>query len=164
MPVHMNFKYTKQRRHTIQGLRSFKDTLPIKARGIINKKGRIFSETLDNWKQIVGEELFQVCYPKSFKSANRMSLSILSIMVKRGHEVDMEYSKKEIIQKMNKFFGYNVVDNIKLITFEGDQKRFKKNIRMHVTKSEYESKISSIKNDKIKNSLLELSKFFKKNG
>ena len=160
----MNFKYTKQRRHTIQGLRSFKDTLPIKARGIINKKGRIFSETLDNWKQIVGEELFQVCYPKSFKSANRMSLSILSIMVKRGHEVDMEYSKKEIIQKMNKFFGYNVVDNIKLITFEGDQKRFKKNIRMHVTKSEYESKISSIKNDKIKNSLLELSKFFKKNG
>jgi len=163
MPVHMNFKYTKQRRHTIQGLRSFKDTLPIKARGIINKKGRIFSETLDNWKQIVGEELFQVCYPKSFKSANRMSLSILSIMVKRGHEVDMEYSKKEIIQKMNKFFGYNVVDNIKLITFEGDQKRFKKNIRMHVTKSEYESKISSIKNDKIKNSLLELSKYFKKN-
>ena len=158
----MNFKYTKQRRHTIQGLRSFKDTLPIKARGIINKKGRIFSETLDNWKQIVGEELFQVCYPKSFKSANRMSLSILSIMVKRGHEVDMEYSKKEIIQKMNKFFGYNVVDNIKLITFEGDQKRFKKNIRMHVTKSEYESKISNIKNDKIKNSLLELSKFFKK--
>ena len=163
MSVHMNFKYTKQRRHTIQGLRSFKDTLPIKARGIINKKGRIFSETLDNWKQIVGEELFQVCYPKSFKSANRMSLSILSIMVKRGHEVDMEYSKKEIIQKMNKFFGYNVVDNIKLITFEGDQKRFKKNIRMHVTKSEYESKISSIKNDKIKNSLLELSKYFKKN-
>ena len=159
----MNFKYTKQRRHTIQGLRSFKDTLPIKARGIINKKGRIFSETLDNWKQIVGEELFQVCYPKSFKSANRMSLSILSIMVKRGHEVDMEYSKKEIIQKMNKFFGYNVVDNIKLITFEGDQKRFKKNIRMHVTKSEYESKISSIKNDKIKNSLLELSKYLKKN-
>ena len=159
----MNFKYTKQRRHTIQGLRSFKDTLPIKARGIINKKGRIFSETLDNWKQIVGEELFQVCYPKSFKSANRMSLSILSIMVKRGHEVDMEYSKKEIIQKMSKFFGYNVVDNIKLITFEGDQKRFKKNIRMHVTKSEYESKISSIKNDKIKNSLLELSRYFKKN-
>ena len=159
----MNFKYTKQRRHTIQGLRSFKDTLPIKARGIINKKGRIFSETLDNWKQIVGEELFQVCYPKSFKSANRMSISIISIMVKRGNEVDMEYSKKEIIQKMNKFFGYNVVDNIKLITFEGDQKRFKKNIRMHVTKSEYESKISSIKNDKIKNSLLELSKYFKKN-
>ena len=159
----MNFKYTKQRRHTIQGLRSFKDTLPIKARGIINKKGRIFSETLDNWKQIVGDELFKVCYPKSFKSANRMSLSILSVMVKRGHEVDIEYSKKEIIQKMNKFFGYNVVDNIKLITFEGDQQRFKKNTQSHVTKSKYESKISSIKNNKIKNSLLELSKFFKKN-
>ena len=77
----MNTRYTKQRTRTIQGLRSFKDTLPLKARGIINKKGQIFSETLDNWKFIVGDELFKVCYPKSFKSANRMSLSILSISI-----------------------------------------------------------------------------------
>ena len=91
----MNTRYTKQRSKTIQGLKSFKDTLPIKARGIINKKGQIYSETLDNWKYIVGDDLFKVCYPKSFKSANRMSLSILIIMVKRGHEVDIEYSKKK---------------------------------------------------------------------
>jgi len=158
----MNTRYTKQRTRTIQGLRSFKDTLPLKARGIINKKGQIFSETLDNWKFIVGDELFEVCYPKSFKSANRMSLSILSIMIKRGHEVDVEYSKKNIIEKMNKFFGYKVADKIKLITFEGDQKRFKKKITKDVTNNQYINKISSIKNEKIKNSLLELTKYFKK--
>ena len=158
----MNTRYTKQRTRTIQGLRSFKDTLPLKARGIINKKGQIFSETLDNWKFIVGDELFKVCYPKSFKSANRMSLSILSIMIKRGHEVDVEYSKKNIIEKMNKFFGYKVADKIKLITFEGDQKRFKKKITKDVTNNQYINKISSIKNEKIKNSLLEFNKFFKK--
>tara|TARA_B100001564_G_C20561168_1_gene633798 strand:- start:479 stop:958 length:480 start_codon:yes stop_codon:yes gene_type:complete len=157
----MNTRYTKQRTRTIQGLRSFKDTLPLKARGIINKKGQIFSETLDNWKFIVGDELFKVCYPKSFKSANRMSLSILSIMIKRGHEVDVEYSKKNIIEKMNKFFGYKVADKIKLITFEGDQKRFKKKITKDVTNNQYINKISSIKNEKIKNSLLELTKYFK---
>tara|TARA_Y200000002_G_scaffold233086_1_gene192496 strand:- start:24 stop:503 length:480 start_codon:yes stop_codon:yes gene_type:complete len=157
----MNTRYTKQRTRTIQGLRSFKDTLPLKARGIINKKGQIFSETLDNWKFIVGDELFEVCYPKSFKSANRMSLSILSIMIKRGHEVDVEYSKKNIIEKMNKFFGYKVADKIKLITFEGDQKRFKKKITKDVTNNQYINKISSIKNEKIKNSLLELTKYFK---
>ncbi len=159
----MEFKSnTKQRNRTIQGLRSFKDTLPTNVRKIIKKKGRIYSETLDNWRYIVGDELFKVCYPKSFKSTNKLGLSILNIMVKRGHEVDMEYSKNLIIEKMNKFFEYKVVEKIKLITFEGDQEKFKKKIKKDVTKSKYLEKISSIKNDKIKNSLLELSKLFKK--
>ena len=83
-------------------------------------------------------------------------------MVKRGHEVDMEYSKNLIIEKMNKFFGYEVVEKVKLITFEGDQIKFKKKIKKDATKSEYIEKISNIKNDKIKNSLLKLDKVFKK--
>ena len=115
----MEFKYnTKQRIRTIQGLRSFKDALPTNVRKIIKKKGRIYSETLDNWRYIVGDDLFKVCYPKSFKSSNKLSSSILNIMVKRGHEVDTEYSKNLIIEKMNKFFGYEVVEKVKLITFE----------------------------------------------
>ena len=102
----MDFKYnTKQRYKTIQGLRSFKDTLPTKVKKIINKKGHIYSETLDNWRYIVGDELFKVCYPKSFKNSNRLGVGCLNIMVKRGHEVDMEYSKKKIMTKMNVFFG-----------------------------------------------------------
>ena len=47
-------KYTKQRNRSIQGLRSFKDTLPKNIKKVINKKGHIFSETLNNWKYIVG--------------------------------------------------------------------------------------------------------------
>ena len=159
----MSFKYNiKQRNKTIQGLRSFKYTLPTKVRRIIEKKGHIYSKTLDNWRFIVGDELFKVCFPKSFKSSNKLSSSILNIMVKRGHEVDTEYSKNLIIQKMNKFFGYEVVEKVKLITFEGDQIKFKKKIKKDATKSEYIEKISNIKNDKIKNSLLKLDKVFKK--
>ena len=95
----MEFKYnTKQRIRTIQGLRSFKDALPTNVRKIIKKKGRIYSETLDNWRYIVGDDLFKVCYPKSFISSNKLSASILNIMVKRGHEVDTEYSKNLIIE------------------------------------------------------------------
>lgn len=159
----MDFKYnTKQRYKTIQGLRSFKDTLPTKIKKIINKKGRIYSETLDNWRYIVGDELFKVCYPKSFKNSNRLGVSCLNIMVKRGHEVDMEYSKKIIMNKMNIFFRNNVVEKIKLITFEGEQEKFKEKTQKNVTKSKYIKKISGIKNEKIKNSLTELSKLFKK--
>tara|TARA_B100001013_G_C24327469_1_gene331226 strand:+ start:43 stop:531 length:489 start_codon:yes stop_codon:yes gene_type:complete len=158
----MKFKdNTKQGIRTIQGLRSFKDTLPTKVKRIINKKGHIYSETLDNWKYIVGNELFKLCYPKSFKNSNRLGTSCLNIMVKRGHEVDLEYSKKLIMDKMNSFFGYNVVEKIKLITFEGEQEKFKENKIIDTTKSEYINKISTIKNDKIKNSLIELGKLYK---
>ena len=89
----MSFKNNiKQRNRSFQGLRSFKDTLPTNIKKIIKKKGHIFSETLNNWKYIVGNEIFQICYPKSFKNSNKFGISTLHVMVKRGHEIDLEYS------------------------------------------------------------------------
>ena len=152
----------KQRYRSIQGLRSFKDTLPTKVKKILKKKGHIFSETLENWRYIVGDDLFQVCYPKSFKTSNKLSTSTLSIMVKRGHEIEIEYSKNEIIKKMNMYFNERIVEKIKLITFDGNQKIFKKEIKEDVSKYQYTKKITDIKNEKIKNSLLKLNKLFKK--
>ena len=152
----------KQRYRSIQGLRSFKDTLPTKVKKILKKKGHIFSETLENWRYIVGDDLFQVCYPKSFKTSNKLSTSTLSIMVKRGHEIEIEYSKNEIIKKMNMYFNERIVEKIKLITFDGNQKIFKKEIKEDVSKNQFTKKITNIKNEKIKNSLLELNKLFKK--
>ena len=160
----MQFKNnTKQRLKTIQGLRSFKDTLPKNIKKIIKKKGHIFSETLNNWKYIVGNEIFQICYPKSFKNSNRFGVSTLNVMVKRGYEIDLEYSKKEIMDKMNSFFGYAVVEKLKFISFDDAQTKFKKidKNENHVTNSKYTDRINDIKNDKIKNSLLELTKLFK---
>ena len=159
----MKFKSNiKQRNKTIQGLRSFKYTLPTKVRRIIEKKGHIYSKTLDNWRFIVGDDLFKVCFPKSFKSSNKLSGGSLNIMVKRGHEVDTEYSKKIVIEKINKFFGYKVIERIKLITFEGDQPKFNKKKINTSKKNDHLEQISVIKNDKIKNSLIELSKYFNK--
>jgi len=160
----MSFKNNiKQRNRSFQGLRSFKDTLPTSVKKIIKKKGHIFSETLNNWKYIVGMEIFQICYPKSFKNSNKFGVSTLHVMVKRGHEIDLEYSKKEIIDKMNSFFGYTVVEKLKFISFDDAQTKFKKVDRNenHVTNSKYADRIKDIKNDKIKKSLLELTKLFK---
>ena len=153
---------TKQRNRVIQGLRSFKDTLPKNIKRIIIKKGHIFSETLNNWKYIVGDDLFRVCYPKLFKNSNKLGASFLLVMVKRGHEVDMEYSKKRILDKMNSYFGYSVVEKLKLVSFDDNQTNFKKTkINHNVVNSKYMNKIIDIKNEKIKKSLIELSKLFK---
>ena len=156
-------KYTKQRNKTIQGLRSFKDTLPKNIKKVINKKGHIYSETLNNWKYIVGENLFQICYPKSFKNSNKFGVSTLLIMVKRGHEIDLEYSKKKIIDKMNSFFGYTVVEKLKLMSFDNESKisSIDSQNNENLINNKYQKKINSVKNEKIKKSLLELTRVFK---
>jgi len=156
-------KYTKQRNGSIQGLRSFKDTLPKNIKKVINKKGHIYSETLSNWKYIVGENLFKICYPRSFKNSNRFGVSTLLIMVRRGHEVDLEYSKKKIIDKMNSFFGYSVVEKLKFTSFNDEKEIIsnEKGQQINVTNKKYQKKINDVKNEKIKKSLLELTKVFK---
>ena len=154
---------TKHRNLSIQGLRSFNDTLPKNIKKIINKKGHIYSETLNNWRYIVGSDLFDVCFPKSFKNSNKFGVSTLIVMVKRGHEVDLEYSKKDIIDKMNSFFGYSVVEKLKLISFDNEQIISNKedNYDQSVTLNKFHNKINAVKNEKIKKSLIELTKVFK---
>ena len=154
---------TKQRFSTIQGLRSLKDTLPKNIKKIINNRGQIYSETLNNWKIIAGESLFEVCYPKSFKNSNKFGVSTLLVMVKRGHEVDLEYSKKEIMDRMNNFFGKVVVEKIRFTSFEDEQRVSSetKLLEKNVTKNKYQNKIDNVKNEKIKKSLIELTKVFK---
>ena len=153
----------KQRFGTIQGLRSFKDTLPKNIKKVIINRGQIYSEMLNNWKFIVGDDLFKICYPKSFKNSNKFGVSNLLIMVKRGHEVDLEYSKKKIIDKMNSFFGKVIVEKIKFKIFEDQQNitSNKKLLDKNVTKNRYKDKINDVKNEKIKKSLLELTKVFR---
>ena len=157
-------KYIKQRTASIQGLRSLNDTLPKNIKNFINKKGHIYSVTLNNWKYIVGDKLFKVCYPKSFKSKNNFNVGTLLIMVQRGHEVNLEYSKKEIMDRMNSLFKDDVVKKLRFTSFNNKTKmNTEKSIQNNsVTNFLYKDKLDNVKNEKIKNSLIELIKAFKK--
>ena len=159
----MQFKNnSKQRFRSIQGLRSLKDTLPKNIKKFINKRGHIYSETLNNWKHIAGEGLFKVCYPKSYKNSNKFGVSTLLITVKRGHEVELEYAKKEIMDRMNSFFRNSVVERIKFISFHNERIDKKESMmKSYVTNNKFKNKIDDIKNEKIKKSLKEFTKVFK---
>jgi len=119
----MRFKNnTRQRKKSIQGLRSFKDSLPKDIRETIFKKAGIYSKIIDNWKKIVGDDLFEACFPKSFKSIKNLEIKRLNIVVKRGREIDVEYSRKIIVDRINNFLGYKFVNTIKLITYKNNKK------------------------------------------
>ena len=159
----MQFKNnSKQRFKSIQGLRSFKDTLPKNIKKLINKRGHIFSETLNNWKHIAGEDLFKVCYPKAYRSSNKFGVSTLLIMVKRGHEIELEYSKKKIMDKMNFFFQNQVVERIKFKSFNDEKSDKKENEpQSYETKNRFEKNLTNVEDESLKKSLIELTKVFK---
>ena len=64
---------------------------------------------------------------------------------------------------MNNFFGYSVVEKLKLVTFDDQQEisvENKKNTK-NVAINKYKSRLNDVKNEKIKKSLIELTKVFK---
>ena len=84
----------------IQGLRSFKDTLPKNIKKVFNKKGHAYLEILTNWKYFVGEKISKISSPESLKPVSKNDSGTLFVNVIRGNEVDFEYKKKIFIEKI----------------------------------------------------------------
>ena len=64
---------------------------------------------------------------------------------------------------MNSFFGYLVVEKLKFSNFDDEKKTFlnKNDQVQNVTNKKYQNKINDVKNEKVRKSLLELTRVFK---
>ena len=148
----------KESKTYVQGLRPFGNTLPRGLKGILKKNGYNYSEIISKWSILVGKNIANWAYPKSIKIKKDNSNGTLILIVNRGDEINVEYSKKEIIYKINSHFGYKLIDEIKLKTINSKylnpknkeiKKKFKKN---------FQNKIDKIENKNIRESLSELLK------
>ena len=158
----MHYKQNNKEGKTyVQGLRSFGTTLPRGVKGILKKNGYNYSEIISKWNMLVGKDISSCAYPKSIKMKKEDSNGTLVLAIKRGDEINIEYSKKEIINKINSYFGYKLINEIKLqtINFEG-KKTKNKNVLRKFSKN-FEEKINEIKNKNIRNSLSQLLKTIK---
>jgi len=117
----MHYKQNNKESKTyVQGLRPFGNTLPRGVKGILKKSGYNYSEIISKWNMLVGKDISSCSYPKSIKMTKGDTNGLLVLAVKRGNEITVEYSKKEIINKINrpeKFgehsgLGLNIVKNI----------------------------------------------------
>ena len=157
----MHYKQNnKETKSYVQGLRPFGNTLPRGLRGILKKNGYNYSEIISKWNILVGDEISKCSFPKSMKMTKGNSSTTLEIGVERGNEIIIEYSKKEIINKINSHFGYQLLNQIKIETFNPKNQNKKQIIRNNISKN-MEKKISEIKSKEIRKSLsqfLSLSK------
>ncbi len=151
----------KESKTFVQGLRRFGNTLPRGIRGILKKSGYNYSEIIGKWNQIVGKNISNYAFPKLIKMARGSTNGILVLSVKRGNEIDIEYSKKEIVDKVNAYFGYKLIGEVKLQTLNKSDKKGKKKNSFPNLPFGIEKKICGIKNENIKNSLMNLLKTIK---
>jgi hypothetical protein len=158
----MHFKQNnKQSKTFVQGLRSFGNTLPRGVKGILKKNGYNYSEIIGKWNTLVSKEIANCSYPKSIKMSKGNKNGTLILAVKRGDEITVEYSKVDIINKINSYFGYQLLNEIKLKTFNSQNKKIKNKNLFYDTSKNFEKKITEIKNKDIRNSLYQLLEVIK---
>jgi len=159
----MHYKQNNKESKTyVQGLRPFGNTLPRGLKGILKKNGYNYSEIISKWNMLVGKDISKYAYPKSIKMKKRDSNGILVLAIKRGDEINVEYSKKQIIDKINSYFGYKLINEIKLETFNSENKVIQNKNKLGKFSKNFQEKIDQIKNENIKNSLSQLLKTIKK--
>ena len=157
----MHYKQNKQSRTYVQGLRSFGSTLPRGVKGILKKNGYNYSEIISKWNILVGKDISDCAYPKSIKMKKGDSNGTLVLAIKRGDEINIEYSKREIIDKINSYFGYKLINEIRLQTFNSESEKTKNKNNLEKFSKNLQEKIEQIKSESIKNSLSQLLKAIK---
>ena len=158
----MHYKQNNKESKTfVQGLRPFGNTLPRGVKGILKKSGYNYSEIISKWNLLVGKNISSCSYPKSIKMTKGDTNGLLVLAVKRGNEITVEYSKKEIINKINSYFGYRLINKVRLQTINSEKKIMKNKNTLGKFTINFEKKISEIKSENIRNSLSQLFNIIK---
>ena len=149
----MHNKNNNKTQSLIQGLRPFSSSIPKTLKKHLRKGGYNYSNIVDNWTRMVSKKISDACYPITVKMGKDMKDGNLVLNVIHGKEVEVEYEKKEIIDKINSFFGYNCIRHVtlKIIqnTIKSDNEVFPKIKNPSIIKE----KMEKIKNEELKSSL-----------
>ena len=114
---------------------------------------------IKNWKEIVGNEISKKCWPNKIIFSNSDNLNgQLSLKVERGWAMEIEYKNQEIIENLNRFFGYKAISKINVIqdfktSFKQEKKKIKEKLDINHLKN-----INNIKYEKLKKALKKLDK------
>ena len=149
----MHSKNNNKTQTFIQGLRPFSSSIPKTLKKHLRKVGYNYSNIVDNWTKMVGKKISDACYPITVKMGKNMKDGNLVLNVVHGKEIEIEYEKKEIMDKINSFFGYNCIGQVTLKivqnTIENKRRIFPKIKNL----SKIEEKMNKVDNSDLKNSL-----------
>ena len=156
----MHNKNNNKTQMFIQGLRPFSSSIPKTLKKHLRKGGYNYSNIVDNWTKMVSKKISDACYPLTVKMGKEMRDGTLILNVIHGKELEVEYEKQEIIDKINSFFGYNCISQVTLKIVQDTIKSNEKVFPKIKNFSKIEEKMSKVNNDGLKNSLNNFLKAF----
>ena len=156
----MHSKNNNKTKTFIQGLRPFSSSIPKALKKHLKKGGYNYSNIVDNWTKMVDKKISDICYPKTVKIGKNMKDGNLILNVVHGKEMQVEYERKEIMDKINSFFGYNCISNITLKIVHEKIENKKKFFPRIQNISEIKEKIKKVENIELKSSLTNFLKAF----
>ena len=156
----MHNKNNNKTQTFIQGLRPFSTSIPKTLKKHLRKGGYNYSNVVDNWTKMVSKEISDVCYPVTIKMGKKKQHGTLVLNVIHGKEIEVEYKKNEIIDKINSFFGYSCINKVSLKIVQNQVN--KKNIILPKIKNfkKIEEKLNKVSNSQLKNSLNQFLKAY----
>ena len=97
------------------GARPISELMPEVGRTAFRKFGFVQSSVVTRWPEIVGERHARVCMPEAIRfPPGEKSEGILQLLVVPAHAPMISHVVPEIIERVNRFFGYNAVAKVKL--------------------------------------------------
>ena len=154
----MHKKNNSKTQTFIQGLRPFSSSIPKTLKRHLKKGGYNYSNIVDNWTRMVSKKISDACYPLKVKMGKEMRNGTLVLNVLHGKEMDVEYEKNNIKDKINSFFGYNCICNVNLKIVQPEINKQTKNFQKIKNLNEIKKKMEKINNNKLK---ISLSNFLK---
>ena len=95
--------------------RAISELMPQIGRTAFRKFGFVQSSVVTRWPEIVGERHARVCTPEAIRfPPGEKSNGILQLVVIAAHAPLISHVIPEIIERVNRFFGYNAVGRVKL--------------------------------------------------
>ena len=156
----MHNKNNNKTQTFIQGLRPFSSSIPKTLKKHLRKGGYNYSNIVDNWTKMVDKKISDACYPITVKMGKEMKDGTLVLNVIHGKEMEVEYEKTKIIDKINSFFGYNCISHVTLKIIQ-DKIRLADKIHPNIKNlSKIEKKLSKVNNEELKISLNNFLKAF----
>ena len=149
----MHKKNNSKTQTFIQGLRPFSSSIPKTLKRHLKKGGYNYSNIVDNWTRMVSKKISDACYPIKVKMGKEMRNGTLILNVLHGKEIEVEYEKNEIKDKINSFFGYNCISNVNLKIVQPEINKKIKNFQKIKNLDEVEAKMKEVNDDKLKVSL-----------
>lgn len=156
----MHSKNNNKTQTFIQGLRPFSSSIPKTLKKYIRKSGYNYSNIVDNWTKMVSKEISDACYPITVKMKKDMKDGNLILNVIHGKELEVEYKKKEIIDKINSFFGYNCISQVTLKIVQNKIKTNDKIFPKIKNFSKIKEKMDKVNDVELKSSLNNFLKAF----